>query len=123
MRGALLLADGPPSDSAPALALLSGQILECSLKAFLAKVGVTEDELKRKALRHNLLALWDRAETTGLPIGAIPPPWAVTLDSLHNGPSYYLRYAKGLSVWVLPIAQQMMLDLKHLVETGRQRIQ
>jgi hypothetical protein len=123
MRGALLLSDAPPSDAAPALALLSGQILECSLKAFLAKVGVTEDELKQKALRHNLLALWKRAaETKGLPMDAIPPQWAVTLDSLHNEP-YHLRYAKGLHGWVLPNAQQMMSDLKHLVETVRQGIQ
>jgi hypothetical protein len=121
MRGALLLADAPPSDAAPALALLSGQILECSLKAFLAKAGEMEDELRQKAFRHNVLALWKRAETKGLRIGAIPPQWAVTLDSLHNKP-YYLRYASGLHGWVLPNAQQMMSDLKHLVETVRQRI-
>lgn len=120
MRGAWWLADAPPSDSAAALALLSGQILECSLKAFLSKVGVTENELKN-VLRHNLSALWERAKTEGLPISAILPEWAATLNSLHDKP-HYLRYPMGLHGWVLPKAQQMTSELRNLLEMVRQRI-
>jgi hypothetical protein len=49
-------------------ALLSGHILECSLKAFLSKAGLTERELKKIDLRHNLLELWARAAAMGLPV-------------------------------------------------------
>jgi len=64
MRGAAVLAAAPPSESAWAFALLSGQILECSLKAFLSKAGVTQEELNR--IGHNLSELWLRAANRGL---------------------------------------------------------
>src|ERR1700731_97408 len=57
-------------------------------------VGVKTKELKEKPLGHNLAALWQRAETLGLPIGSMPG-WAGTLNGLHDGP-YYLRYPMGL---------------------------
>jgi hypothetical protein len=120
MRGAMLLADAPPSDSALAFALLSGQILECSLKAFLSKAGVKERELKQPVLRHNLSALWKLAATKGLPISAIPPDWAGILNGLHD--PYYLRYPKGLHGLVLPNAQQTTSELGRLIENVRQRI-
>jgi hypothetical protein len=121
MRGARLLAkaEAPPSDSAPALALLSGQILECLLKAFLSKVGgVREDDLKKK-FGHELSKLWQCAETLGLPIGPVPE-WATSLNSLHADP-YYLRYPRnGLG---FPNAQHnMMLKLTTLLETVRERM-
>jgi hypothetical protein len=48
MRGATVLAAAPPSESAWAFALVSGQILECSLKAFLSKARMTQEDLKNK---------------------------------------------------------------------------
>ena len=119
MRGAMVLAAASPSESAPALALLSGQILECSLKAFLSKAGLTEPELKK--VGHNLSALWALAATKGLPISATPPDWAGTLNSLHDYP-YNLRYPMGLHGLVLSNAQQTTLELGHLIETVRQTI-
>jgi len=61
MRGAMAPADAPPFESAWALALVSGHILECSLKAFLSKAGggLTEQELIN--VGHNLSELWARA--------------------------------------------------------------
>jgi hypothetical protein len=105
MPGARLLADALPSGSAAALTLLSGQILEGLLKAFLSTVGVKTKELKEKPLGHNLAALWQRAETLGLPIGSMPG-WAETLNGLHDDP-YYLRYPMGLNGLVLPDVQLM----------------
>jgi hypothetical protein len=119
MRGATVLAAAPLSESAMALALLSGHILECSLKAFLSKAGLTEPELK--TIGHNLSALWELAATKGLPIGATPPEWAGTLNGLHDKP-YYLRYPMGLHGLVLPNAQQMASELKNLIETVRRTI-
>src|SRR4051794_20661601 len=47
------------------LTFLSGQILESSLKAYLAARGVQEEELRKSQLRHNLIELWSRALSTG----------------------------------------------------------
>lgn len=66
MRGAMVLAAASPSEFALALALLSGHILECSLKAFLSKAGLTERDLKK--VGHNLSKLWELSVTKGLPI-------------------------------------------------------
>jgi hypothetical protein len=64
MRGATVLAAAPPSESAWAFALVSGQILECSLKAFLAKkTKFAEEELKNK-FGHKLSKLWAEAALT-----------------------------------------------------------
>jgi len=93
VRGAMVLAAAPPSESAWALALVSGHILECSLKAFLSKAGLTEPELKE--VGHNLSELWARAVRKGLPISATPPDWTETLNRLHDKP-YILRYPMGL---------------------------
>jgi hypothetical protein len=71
MRGATALAAAPPPESAWAFALVSGQILECSLKAFLSKAGQTQERLKQQGVRHNLSALWKAAANQGLPIGDI----------------------------------------------------
>ena len=117
MPGAMVLAAASPSESAWALALVSGQILECSLKAFLSKAGLTEPELKKDG--HNLSALWKLAATKGLPISATPPDWAGSLNSLHANP-YNLRYPMGLHGLVLPNAQQTTSELGHLIETVRQ---
>jgi hypothetical protein len=121
MPGARLLADALPSGSAAALTLLSGQILEGLLKAFLSTVGVKTKELKEKPLGHNLAALWQRAETLGLPIGSMPG-WAGTLNGLHDGP-YYLRYPMGLNGLVLPDVQLMTSELMTLLERVRERIE
>lgn len=119
MRGATVLAAAPLSESSMALALLSGQILECSLKAFLSKAGLTERELRKKKVRHNLLELWALAVTNGLRISATPPHWAETLNSLHDDP-YRLRYPMWLHGLVLPNAQQTTSELGDIIDTVRQ---
>jgi hypothetical protein len=91
MRGATVLAAAPPSESAWAFALVSGQILECSLKAFLLKAGVPEKELKKQEVRHNLSELWTQAAERGLFDSDNLPEWAETLNGLHGHP-YHLRY-------------------------------
>jgi hypothetical protein len=120
MPGATVLAAAPPPESAMALALVSGQILECSLKAFLSKCGLDEEKLKR-TFGHNLLDLWRESVTKGLRISATPPHWAETLNSLHyslrNSPT--LRYPMGLNVLLLPNAQETTSELRNLIDTVR----
>jgi hypothetical protein len=115
MRGAKVLAAAPPSESEWALALLSGQILECSLKAFLSKAGLTEKELTGISIRHNLTELWKQAAAKGLPVSPAPPDWIEALNRLHGSP-YHLRYPMGLHGLVLPNAQQTISELAHLVD-------
>ena len=121
MRGAMVLVAAPLSESAWALALISGHILECSLKAFLSKAGLTEQELAR-VVGHNLSDLWARAVEKGLPINAAPPDWAETLMKLHERP-YILRYPMGLHGLVLPNAEQTTSGLQHIIDTVRQKIE
>jgi len=96
MRGAKVLAAAPLSESAMALALLSGQILECSLKAFLSKAGVSVNELKDKQhFGHNLLKLWEIASTKGLRISATPPDWVETRPWRRGAPFSARRIPSG----------------------------
>jgi hypothetical protein len=120
MRGATMLAAAPPSESAWAFAMVAGQILECSLKAFLLKAGVPPKKL-RDNFRHSLSKLWAEAADRGLPIGDMPQ-WAETLNSLHDFP-YCLRYPEGLNVLVLADAQQTDSELRNLIDTVRKRME
>jgi hypothetical protein len=103
MRGATVLATAPQSESGWAFALVAGQILECALKAFLLKAGVTEKALKKRGVRHSLSKLWAEAAHRSLPIGDLPQ-WADRLSGLHDFP-YYLRYPAGLNVLALTDAR------------------
>jgi len=87
MRGVLFLADAPPSDSAWALALLSGHILECVLKAFLSKVGVTEKALIQE--RDNCSALWEQSGLLAwrLPVHFCPICFVVGPENALTGRS------------------------------------
>jgi hypothetical protein len=120
MPGVALLAQGPASAS-PALAFLCAQIVECLLKAYLTKAGVSEAELRSKAIRHNLDALWSRATSLGLRAQATPPDWAGCLSHLHDDP-FYLRYSEKVHAIVLPAAEPMASDLKALLETVRAQL-
>jgi len=119
MPGAQLLAANP-STSPIAHSLLSAQILECLLKAFLSKNGATETELRKK-LGHNLAGLWQLASRLGLNIPQSPPAWVVCLNGLHDSP-YYLRYAPGVHALVLPNLKVMSAELSALLETVRENI-
>jgi hypothetical protein len=119
MRGVTVLAAATPSESAWALALVSGHILECSLKAFLSKEGLSEVELK--TLGHNLSKLWARAVENGLPISTSPPDWAMTLNQLHGSP-FMLRYPLGLNGLVFPNAQEVTSGLQNIIDKIREKI-
>ena len=70
---------------ARASALVSGLIVECLLKAYLArknsKPGAPGDAPKG----HDLELLWSAAVQAGLSIVPVAPAWCVVLNSLHFG--------------------------------------
>ncbi len=119
MPAARLLAASPEVPGT-ALTLISGHILECLLKAFLSKNGVSGDELKKK-LGHNLRELWERSVGLGCPDNPAFPPWAERLNAVC-GKKARLRYPEGLHGLVLPGAQPMTAELGGLLEVVRKAI-
>jgi hypothetical protein len=113
MRGATVLA-ASPSESKWAFALVAGQIVECSLKAFVAKkTGLPENELKG----HDLSKLWAQATNLGLPIGNMPQ-WAETLHGSHSHP-YHLRYPTTINILVFANVRETESELRNLIDTVR----
>jgi hypothetical protein len=114
----LIAAQSPP---AMAISMLAAHTLECLLKAFLSRSG-SDDELKSKGLRHNLVALWQRAASEGLQIPDAPPHWVQRLGELHDSP-YYLRYSTGVHGIVLPPLDSIMSGLVDLHATVAKSIE
>jgi hypothetical protein len=106
------------SELAPACAFLAAQSLECVLKAFLSKAGVSQAELKKPLVRHNLEALWAKASSRGLSVSAQPPGWCMILNQTHDTP-YYLRYPIGINGFQTPEHAPMVLELKRLLDLVR----
>ena len=121
MPGVQLLARGPVSASF-ALAFLCAHVLECLLKAYLSKAGLSDASLRNHATRHNLNALWSSAASQGLRIQATPPDWVTCLSGLHGPPSYFLRYSTGVHAIVSPGAQPMASELSAIVEVVREQL-
>jgi hypothetical protein len=82
---------------------LAAQTLECSLKAYLTKLGLPAPSKGRQG--HDLINLWRTAEqastcaTKKITIDATPPQWCVMLNVFHDYP-YLDRYPgeHGLAV-------------------------
>jgi hypothetical protein len=117
LSGVQPLASSLPSTAWP-LTFVAGQIVECSLKAYLAKRGVPEAELKQHRIGHNLLKLWSQAVSHGFSFAPCDPIWLQRLSELHNGP-YVIRYPMGLNAVVLPQCAEMANDLPLLVRAVR----
>lgn len=112
LPGVQPLADSLPGTAWP-LTFLAGQIVESALKAYLAKHGLPEEDLKR--LGHDLMALWARAVMLGLSVFGGHPVWFVRLSELHSDP-HLIRYPMKLNGLVLPQCVEMARDLPLLVE-------
>lgn len=104
-----------------ALSLLAAHTLECVLKAYLSKALGSDELLKQRALRHNLVALWKLAAASGLPVAPEPPDWAACLGGLHDSP-YYLRYSTGVHGIVSPAPQPMTTELRSLLDAVRKSL-
>lgn len=111
--GAQAISNGG-SELAPACAFLAAQSLECALKAFLSKSGVSEVRLREITVRHNLEVLWANASSRGLKVSAQPPVWCVILNQTHNAP-YHLRYPIGINGFQTPEHTSTVSELKCLL--------
>ena len=117
MHGARVLASAGPN-SAMALTLITGHIVECLLKSYLSHFGKTEQELRQHGVRHNLVSLWTQTISVGLALNQIPPLWLSEIDNLHDSP-FILRYPMHLNGLVLPATEPMMTDLDTLLDAVR----
>ena len=120
LHGVLALS-GIDKDVAPSRTFLAAQVLECALKAYLANIGVSESDLKKKSRRHNLEVLWKESVSHGLGISASPPDWCVRLNQLHDTP-YHLRYPLRVHGLVLPGSEPMTSELKSVVAAVSSRV-
>jgi len=111
MRGVKCLYDAGHGHE-QAMTFLAGQVLECALKAFLAKTGTGVGRLK--TIGHSIESLWCLAHSSGLVPSADLPDWVCDLHSLHS--KFTLRYPLGLNGIVLPIPEVMVRELGELVE-------
>jgi hypothetical protein len=113
LEGAKALSTAGTACAVP-LALVSGQLLECALKAYLARDGDVKLLSGDRKVRHNILALWELAQKDGLMLPT-PAAWTLTLAALHNSP-FHIRYGKGVNVLVLPAPEPMVAELADIVE-------
>lgn len=112
LPGVQLLASANPQVPL-ALCLLSAHVLECALKAYLSRNG-SDEVVKGRELRHDLVRLWQLAHVQGLGVAAEPPEWARMLGYLHGAP-YYLRYSTGVHGIVSPPPEPMATELTQLL--------
>lgn len=71
-----------------ACAYLVGIALECALKAYLVKKGISEEKLKDN-YGHDLEKLWSTARGKGLSIEG--PQWLNKLNKVYNSPFHNCR--------------------------------
>lgn len=119
MPGVRTLADAGPSRALP-LAMIAAHALECILKGYLSRSG-NDSAVKQSSIRHDLVALWDRAVSAGLSVARTPPSWVSRLGELHNTP-YYMRYSTGVHGLVLPPSEPMASELATLLELARAQL-
>lgn len=115
MHGVRVLASKDDPSVSLALAMLSAQVAECTLKAALSLRG-DDRRLKDAAIRHDLVKLWQLAVQDGITLASQPPDWFINLAALHAKP-YYLRYSTGVHGVVLPATEPMATDLEQLLAT------
>ena len=114
-----------------ATSLLSGLIVECIMKAFLARQNSNPECPGDAPKVHDLQSLWSDAVEAGLSIGPVVPAWCVKLNSLHYGNKdpenagenrpvpqdlrYPLRYQSRMNGLVFPVTVELHMGVMALV--------
>jgi hypothetical protein len=108
------------ADRIPAVAitLLGGHSLECALKSFLAKSGLSDKALSKPPFGHDVIRLWTEAASRGLAIPSSPPDWVAQLARVYSAP-HVARYPMGVHALVLPNSQALAGGVEALVKQVR----
>lgn len=87
--------------------MLFGFSVELYLKSFLQTVGMTEQELRSAALRHDLEALWNEAVAKGFADTSVYP----LISYLHAGhKKFEFRYMSSSTKFDLPPDLNVLFD-------------
>jgi hypothetical protein len=71
------------------------------LKSIALKSENNSDELRKRSVRHNLVALWRLAEIECPQLQKATPLWVKALNRFHNDP-YASRYMRDVAAYSLP---------------------
>ena len=112
--GAELLSQPGNEKAIAAWSHLVAQSLECVLKAYLVKQGITVEKLSIKPYSHDLNKLWEETAARGLKVSAQPPSWCRTLNQTHGFP-YILRYPMKINGFSIPPVSNTMTKLNKLI--------
>ena len=124
----LLAVSGDPH--ARALSLVGGLIVECLLKAYIARKNSKPDEPGGTVFGHDLELLWQDVAQAGLSVDSVAPVWCVVLNCLHCGNKdaknrsddlpvpvelrYPLRYQSKMNGLSFPVAGEMLAGVRAL---------
>jgi hypothetical protein len=97
-----------------ALTLLCGHACEAALKALLTQSGMSAAILSRVPHGHDILYLWQSAESNGHPLPSPQPDWVAQLHRVYDRP-FQLRYPLGFHGIVLPNQSAMLKGTEGLV--------
>lgn len=103
------------SDVVIAGAHLAAQSLECALKAYLSKRGISVQKLSHKPFGHNLKNLWLESVSKGLAITQQPPDWCLLLKQTHDR-AYHLRYPLDIHGFSIPNLSEVVPEIRRLIE-------
>ncbi|MFX1767711.1 MULTISPECIES: hypothetical protein [Paraburkholderia] len=116
--GARALAESKVETALPG-ALLAAQALEGGLKALLWTTGRRASDLRGRPFGHDLDALWQAAATGAM--SNSPPAWCSCLNALHAAP-FHGRYPSGLNGFLAPNANQVVIDIDHVLSLTEQAV-
>ena len=100
-------------------ALLAGQAVELTLKAYLMTRGWKKKDLKDE-VRHDLELAWITARREGLPLPSDVPEWCANLNTIHDDP-YRGRYPvhnEGLVITSPEELHRKVVGLIAMVQLG-----
>lgn len=109
-------------DTTNACHFLAAWTLELLLKSYLSHSGLTERQLKKKEIRHNLEELWMMASSHGLSVSSIPPRWCHLLNGIHDYP-HHSRYPTEAAAYIGPGLRALNAELDVVFTTVEKVVQ
>jgi hypothetical protein len=98
--------------------ILTFHAIELGLKAFLAKRGLTEDQLRRKPFRHNLIRLFEEAKNQGLALDLRNADESIAWVNEWHCDGVKIRY-DFTETRTLPMCQELFLLIEAILAACR----